>query len=78
MKAKNRFDETKIKLVMKVRGLSREAAMRELHMDKVARRKAEEPSVRIDVGNRHLTGKEFVGFTGDDDDFMIAEDFFED
>ena len=78
MKAKNRFDETKIKLVMKVRGISREAAMRELHIDTAARQKAEDPSVRIDIGNRHLTGKEFVGFTGDDDDFMTAEDFFED
>ena len=49
----SKFDETKIKMVMKLRGVSREVAMRELHIDATARQKAEDSSVSVELGE-HL------------------------
>jgi len=72
----SKFDETKIKMVMKIRGISREAAMHELHMVGSAKQKNEEPSVSTDLGDHLMSAKEFFGDTDDDDDFMSAEEFF--
>lgn len=50
MKTNNRFVEAKIKMVMKLRGISREDAMRELHIGATALQKTEESSGYADLG----------------------------
>ena len=72
----SKFDETKIKMVMKLRGVSREVAMRELHIDATARQKAEDSSVSVDLGEHLMSAKEFFAETDDDSEFISAEEFF--
>lgn len=66
MKTNNRFMEIKIKMVMKLRGISREVAMRELHIDSAAVKKADDHSVTADPGFNQYSS---VKFLGEDDPF---------
>lgn len=77
MKTQNKFQETKIKMVMKLRGLTREAAIKALHLDETPD-DADVGGTRhlTECGERVMTAKEFFGDLDDDDEFMSAEEFF--
>ena len=77
MKASNRFTETKIKLAMKLRGLTREEAVKALHLDSAPNRtdvcKTRHSIARTESS---ITVEELFGDSDDADEFMSAEEFF--
>lgn len=77
MKAKKRFEETKIKMVMKLRGLTREAAIKALHLDNSP--EGSDTAVTKHTTAREeplISAKEFFGDLEGDGEFMTAEEFF--
>jgi len=77
MKAKDRFRETKIKLVMKLRGLTREAAIKALHLDGCPdEMDIVESKHSITQGNHLMAAKKSFGELDDGVELMTAEEFF--
>ncbi len=68
MKKRNRFEETKIKLIMQLRGLTREEAVKALD--------AERASAKVEDADVSPTG--FLPSSYDDDVIVSAKDFFGD
>lgn len=77
MKTRNKFEETKIRMVMKLRGLTRAAAIKALKLDnsqaEAVSVDAKHTTVRVD---RRMTAKEFFGGVGDEDELITAKEFF--
>ena len=68
-----RFEEIKIKMVMKLRGLTREAAIRALQIDKSTHGSGRSKAIHLATRAEHpMTAKEFFEDFDDDDEIMPA------
>ena len=75
MKANDKFKEVKIRMVMKLRGLTRDEAIKELHLDSPVETEVCEIKHPDGCKEPMITANEF--FAGlEDDGAMSAEEFF--
>ena len=76
MRVKSKFDEAKIKMVMKLRRLTREEAIRELKLFKKAASKTETATDSEKAGTPMSVGARRRVRMGKDYEMMSAEEFF--
>lgn len=76
MRVKSKFDEVKIKMVMKLRRLTREEAIRELKLFKKAASKMETATGSDNDGTPRSVGARRRVRMGKDCEMMSAEEFF--